>query len=149
MVSRAFVSLIALGTLTLAGILPVLTAGASHPAAVDPSRLVLPASALPPGATVVYSAVSDNADADLTAPPGQYNNDIRGLHQQSYTTLGRLTGYRMRFHFPVAGTEITTQYLASIFATPEAARAALKDAITGFAPHRPDRPAPLSDLRRG
>ncbi|MBV9279787.1 MAG: SGNH/GDSL hydrolase family protein [Chloroflexi bacterium] len=128
MTRRISVLLAALAALCGVIFLPTSPAGASHARAVDPAQLALPASALPADAVVVHNAVSDNADADGAPSPDGNNNDIKQLHQKSYTALGRITGWRERFHFTVQGQTVTTQYLASVFASPDQARAALDDA---------------------
>jgi lysophospholipase L1-like esterase len=134
MTRRTLVLLAGIVTLIGALVSPTLPAGASHLHSVDPTQLALPASGLPSGTVVVHSAVSDNTDADGAPSPDGYNDDIRQLHPTTYAQLGRASGYRERFHFSLQGTTVTTQYLASIFATPDQAKTALTDATTGLSP---------------
>ena len=128
MTTRKLLVLVAAATLIGSALFPTLPVGASHSRAPDPNQLALPTSALPPGAQVVHSGVSDNADADGAPSPDGYNDDIRQLHQKTYADLGRITGYRERFTYRVQGADATTQYLASVFAAADQAKAALNDA---------------------
>ena len=138
MSTRTLAPLTAAVALLVSTLCPALPVAASRPSTVDPAKLALSQSALPAGAVVVHSGVSDNADADGAPSPDGYNNDIRQLHQQHYAALGRITGYRERFHFALqpsaaqdqssSGVQVTTQYLASVFGSSQQARAALDDA---------------------
>jgi len=84
-----------------------------------------------------HGGVSDNPDADgKTTPADGYKANLRIVHQQDYgpesngtaTNLGRLTGYRTDLQYPVQGTGIGTEYLASIFPSAAMAQAAMADA---------------------
>jgi hypothetical protein len=117
-------------TLVLSLTLPTLPAGASRARAVDPATLALPQSALPAGSVIDHSGVSDNNDADgRTTPPDGFKAQFALLHQTLYENLGRITGYRMDFHYQVQGTQIGTEYMASVFSTADQAKAAMNDAI--------------------
>jgi len=91
------------------------------PTKIDPAQLALSQSALPAGAVIDLSKVSDNADADSSTTHNL-------LHTQLYETWHRITGYRMDYHYTVQGVVIEAGYLASIFPTAADARAALEDA---------------------
>lgn len=77
-----------------------------------------------------HAGVSDNNDANgTTTPPDGFKSQLRILHQTPYDQLGRITGYRMDFHYSVSGSPAGTEYLASIFPTAAKAQAAMQDAI--------------------
>ena len=132
-------AIIALVSAVLLAALPA-NASRSHavdPATINPAQLKLPDSALPAGTGIDHSAVSDNPDADdITTPPDKFPSQLRILHQTQYgnetpgkPSLGRLTGYRMDFHFAISGAAAGTEYLASIFPSAAKAQAAMADAI--------------------
>jgi hypothetical protein len=116
------VTLIVLMVVTASGALfAALPAGASRSGAVSPQQLALPQSALPAGAGIDASQVSDNTDADKSA--------FHIVHQHSYEDLGRVTGYRMDFHFTLQGSAVGSEYLASVISSSDQAKAAMNDAI--------------------
>jgi cell division septation protein DedD len=129
MTRRRLVVVVALASLIGSALFSALPAGASHPGTLDPALLRLPSSGLPAGSVVDHDAVSDNADADGAPSPDGHPARTYQLHHQLYDVLGRITGYRMDFHFNDGGVEIEGGYLASIFATPDAAKAAMNDAV--------------------
>ncbi len=110
---------------------------AVDPATINPAQLKLPDPALPAGTGIDHSAVSDNPDADAsTTPPDKFASQLRILHQTPYGNetpgqagLGRITGYRMDFHYTISGAAAGTEYLASIFPSATKAQAAMNDAI--------------------
>ena len=102
------------------------------PATINPAVLQLPASALPAGVIVDHNGVSDNADADgRTTPPDGHKSALGGppVHQNFSEAFHRTTGYRLDFRYPLSGSEIGTEYLASIFPSADKAKAAMDDAI--------------------
>jgi hypothetical protein len=136
MTRRVWVLAVIVAALIGSVLISVLPARASHPrdiapSAIDPAWLALPASALPAGAVVDHSAVSDNADANgTTTPPDGHKSQLRQIHQKGYDQLGRLTGYRLDFRFTLQGTPAGTEYLASIYPDANTAKAAMDDAVT-------------------
>jgi hypothetical protein len=98
-----------------------LPAGAARPHALDPQQLALPQSALPAGAVLQTNTVSDNADAD--------KSNFHVLHPSSYESLGRVTGYHQIFTFPLQGSTVGTDYLASEFGSASQATAAMNESI--------------------
>jgi hypothetical protein len=77
-----------------------------------------------------HAAVSNNDDANgTTTPPDGYKAQLRIIHQTAYDALGRLTGYRMDFHYFLQANLTGTEYLASIFPDAAHAQAAMDDAI--------------------
>lgn len=77
-----------------------------------------------------HSAVSDNDDANgQTTPADGYKSQLRIIHQTSYDQLGRITGYRMDFHYFLSGYLTGTEYLVSIYPDAGKARAAMDDAV--------------------
>jgi len=142
MTRRTIALIAAIIALVSAVLLAALPANASRSQAVDPTtinpaQLKLPDSALPAGTGIDHSAVSDNPDADaITTPPDNFPSQLRILHQTPYGNetpgqagLGRLTGYRMDFHYTISGAAAGTEYLASIFPSVAKAQAAMNDAI--------------------
>lgn len=125
---RALLFLAALAAVVAGVMVSPRGTGASPPRAIDPAALALPPPALPPATTITHSAVSDNADADGTPAADGTTSDIHQLHRTSYAKLGRLTGYRMKFSFPLQGSSVTVTYQASIFSTDAQAQAAFADA---------------------
>jgi lysophospholipase L1-like esterase len=124
MTRKTLIHIVAILALTCSVIRSTVPAGAAPPQAVDPAQLALPQSALPADTAVDFSGASDNADADSS------NNPLHGLHpSNSYASLGRVTGYREQLHLTVGGNKVATAYLASVFATPDQAKAALNDAL--------------------
>lgn len=119
----------ALAMLAASSLFSAFPAGASHPRALDPTLLRLPSSALPAGSVIDHDAVSDNADADGAPSPDGHPARTYQLHHQLYEVLGRLTGYRIDFHYSAGGATVESGYLASIFATPDKAKAAMEDAV--------------------
>lgn len=106
---------------------------AISPAQIDPNTLQLPASALPPGAQVVHSAVSTNDDAQGTTTPADGDSSVFGLAHggpASYASEGRITGYRMDIHYQVNGVDVRTGYLASNYPSAAQAQTAYSD-VTG------------------
>jgi hypothetical protein len=82
-----------------------------------------------------HAAVSTNDDANGTTTPADgYKAQLRIIHQTAYDALGRLTGYRMDFHYFLPGNTSDTffltgtEYLASIFPDLAHAQAAMDDA---------------------
>lgn len=76
-----------------------------------------------------HSAVSTNDDANGTTTPADgYKAQLRIIHQTGYDTLGRLTGYRMDFHYFLQANLVGTEFLASIFPDSAHAQAAMDDA---------------------
>lgn len=101
------------------------------PTAINPQQLALPASALPAGTVIDHSAVSSNADADGATSPDGFSAQLYVIHSPTkYEDLGRITGYRMDFHFTIKSVPAGTEYLASIFPSHDKALAALDDATT-------------------
>ncbi len=142
MTRRTIALIAAIIALISAVLLATLPANASRSHAVDPTtinpaQLKLPDAALPAGTAIDHSAVSDNPDADaITTPPDKFPSQLRILHQTPYGNetpgqagLGRLTGYRMDFHYTISGAAAGTEYLASIFPSAAKAQAAMNDAI--------------------
>ena len=125
MTRRTVALIIAIMALLGAGLIPSLPAGASpardvDPTKIDPHLLALPQSALPSGASVSHSDVSDNADAD--------SSRTHELHSQLFEAWHRITGYRMDYQYTAQGTAVDAGYLASIFPTPADASAAMDNA---------------------
>jgi len=142
MTRRTIALIAAIIVMVSAVLLAALPANASRSQAVDPTtinpaQLKLPDSALPVGTGIDHSAVSDNPDADaITTPPDKFSSQLRILHQTPYgnenpgqPSLGRITGYRMDFHYTISGAAAGTEYLASIFPSAAKAQAAMNDAI--------------------
>lgn len=78
-----------------------------------------------------HGAVSDNADANGTTTPADgFMSQLRIIHQKPYDQLGRLTGYRMDFHYFLQSNLAGTEYLASIYPSQATAKAAMDDAIS-------------------
>jgi hypothetical protein len=98
-----------------------LPARASRAGAVNPQQLALPPSALPAGAVLQTNTVSDNADAD--------KSNFHVLHPNSYQSLGRITGYHQIFNFPLEGSTVGTDYLASEFSSVSQATAAMNESV--------------------
>ncbi|GAC1445817.1 MAG: hypothetical protein NVSMB52_08500 [Chloroflexota bacterium] len=84
-----------------------------------------------------HTGISDNDDANgKTTPPDGYKTKLAMLHSigadgnpPKYTQFGRITGFRMDFKFHVEGTLAGTEYLASVFRSADAAKAAMDDAV--------------------
>lgn len=133
MTRKTVILLLAAVALLLAAVplrAPAHAATSVDPATIDPAALRLPDSALPPGASIDHSAVSDNADASAqTTPADGFKSQLAILHQTLYAKLGRLTGYRMDFRYTLGGAPAGTEYLVSVFPTADNARAAMADAI--------------------
>jgi len=76
-----------------------------------------------------HSAVSNNDDANgTTTPPDGYKAQLRIIHQTGYDALGRITGYRMDFHYFLQTNLVGTEFLASIFPDSAHAQAAMDHA---------------------
>jgi hypothetical protein len=136
---RAWVLIVATLALCAGAVLPALPVSASRArdltatqAAALAPLLALPSAVLPPNTTFDHTGVSDNPDADgTTTPPDGFQSQIAIVHNPpKYESFGRLTGYRVDFRFPVGDTTAGTEYLASIFPTNAAAKAALDNATT-------------------
>jgi hypothetical protein len=133
---------IACGQIT--GYAPAVAATSTTPAQngfidIAGQHFVIPVGATIDGLGTVthvdHAGVSDNSDADgYTTPADGYKAQLRIVHQNDYgpeqgkSNLGRMTGYRMDLQYPVQGTGIGTEYLASIFPSAAMAKVAMDDA---------------------